>query len=123
MSTDRLPFRQVHLDFHTSGAIEGIGSDFDPDEFADTLVKAHVNSINIFARGHHGWIYYDTKAFPERRHPHLTCNLLVEQIQACQKRGIETPIYVTVQADRYTGERRPDWAQLGADVRVLVLER
>lgn len=115
MDTDRLPFRQIHLDFHTSGAIEGIGSDFDPNEFADTLAKAHVNSINLFARGHHGWIYYDTKAFPERRHPHLTCNLLVEQIEACQKRGIKTPIYVTVQADRYTGERRPDWAQLGAD--------
>ena len=115
MSTDRLPFRQIHLDFHTSEKIEGIGADFDADEFADTLAKAHVNSINLFARGHHGWIYYDTKAFPERRHPHLACNLLKEQVEACQKRGIKTPIYVTVQADRYTGTRHPEWAQIGAD--------
>jgi hypothetical protein len=27
-----LRFRQIHLDFHTSESIEGIGSDFDPDE-------------------------------------------------------------------------------------------
>ena len=115
MSADKLPFRQIHLDFHTSEKIEGIGAEFDADEFADTLAKAHVNSINLFARGHHGWVYYYTKAFPERRHPHLTCNLLKDQVEACQKRGIKTPIYVTVQADRYTGQRRPEWAQIDAD--------
>ena len=46
---DFLPYRQIHLDFHTSEAIEGIGADFDPDEFAGTLAKAHVNSITVFA--------------------------------------------------------------------------
>ena len=68
---DFLPYRQIHLDFHTSEAIEGIGADFDPDEFADTLAKAHVNSITVFARCHHGWIYYQSQANPERIHPHL----------------------------------------------------
>ena len=71
-----LPYREIHLDFHTSEQIAGIGADFDPDEFADTLVKAHVNSITCFARCHHGWIYYDTELNPERRHPHLSRNLL-----------------------------------------------
>ena len=42
--------RQVHLDFHTSPDIEEIGRDFSPDEFADTLSKAHVNSVTCFAR-------------------------------------------------------------------------
>ena len=53
-----LPFRQIHLDFHTSEVIENIGADFHPDVFADTLHRAHVNSINLFARCHHGWVYY-----------------------------------------------------------------
>ena len=104
-----LPFRQIHLDFHTSEKIEGIGADFDPDEFADTLDRARVNSINMFARGHHGYIFYDTKAFPERRHPHLECNLLAQQIEACHKRGIKAPIYITVQWDQYTVNKHPEW--------------
>ncbi len=53
-----LPFRQIHLDFHTSEMIPDIGAEFDPDEFGDTLVRAHVNSITCFARCHHGWNYY-----------------------------------------------------------------
>jgi hypothetical protein len=106
---DFLPYREIHLDFHTSEAIPGIGADFDPDEFADTLVKAHVNSITCFARCHHGWIYYDTKLNPERRHPHLTRNLLPEQIEACHARGIRVPIYTTVQWDHFTARQHPEW--------------
>ena len=49
-----LRFRQIHLDFHTSEFIDGIGSQFDPEEFAATLEKARVNSITCFARCHHG---------------------------------------------------------------------
>ena len=35
-------YRQIHLDFHTSEHIPGIGSRFDPDDFADTLAEADV---------------------------------------------------------------------------------
>jgi hypothetical protein len=107
--TDFLPYRQIHLDFHTSEAIPAIGADFDPGEFADTLVRASVNSITCFARCHHGWIYYDTQANPERRHPHLTRNLLKEQIEACHARGIRVPIYTTIQWDHYTARAHPEW--------------
>ncbi len=106
---DFLPYREIHLDFHTSEHIPGIGADFDPDEFADTLVKARVNSITCFARCHHGWIYYDTDLNPERRHPHLTRNLLAEQIEACHARGIRVPIYTTVQWDYFTARQHPEW--------------
>ncbi len=112
---DELRFRQIHLDFHTSEAIEGIGRDFDPDEFADRLHRAHVDSINLFARCHHGWIYYDTPGFPERRHPHLTRNLLAEQIEACHARDIRTPVYITVQWDHYTALRHPEWRVVNPD--------
>ena len=95
----QLRFRQIHLDFHTSEHIESIGSNFDPDEFAETLVKAKVNSITCFARCHHGWLYFDSKNFPERKHPHLKNSLLSQQIEACHNRGIRVPIYITVQWD------------------------
>lgn len=115
MSIDELGFRQIHLDFHTSEHMADVGGEFDADVFADTLVRAHVNSINLFARCMHGFIYYDTKAFPERHHPTLTRNLLVEQIEACQKRGIKTPLYTIAQWDNWTGEHHPEWCQLAED--------
>lgn len=109
MAQTELRFRQVHLDFHTSEAIAGIGERFDPEEFADTLVKARVDSITCFGRCHHGWIYYETEKFKDRMHPHLTRNLLKEQIEACHARDIRVPIYLTVQWDQFTSERYPEW--------------
>jgi hypothetical protein len=104
-----LPFRQVHLDFHTSEKITGVGEKFDPDEFASTLSEAGVNSVTCFGRCHHGYIYYDTKRFPERRHPHLKRNLLKEQIEACHCKGIRVPIYSTIQWDHFTANEHPEW--------------
>lgn len=111
MSTPfKLRNRQVHLDFHTAGMVENIGIDFDPDEFAQTLVDAGVDSISCFARCHHGYLYYPSKLMPERIHPNLKRpNLLGEQIEACHKRDIRVPIYITVQWDQLLAEQHPDW--------------
>ena len=57
--------RQIHLDFHTSEAIPDIAANFDPRTFAETARKAAVSSITVFARCHHGWLYYPSKRFPE----------------------------------------------------------
>jgi hypothetical protein len=118
MSKIDLRFRQIHLDFHTSEHIAGIGSAFDPDEFAATLEKAGVNSITCFARCHHGLMYYETQAFPERRHPHLTRNLLKDQIEACHARNIRVPIYTTIQWDYFTSTNHPEWRVVNADGRL-----
>jgi len=116
MSDLELRFRQIHLDFHTSEAIDGIGADFDPDEFADTLARAHVDSINIFGRGHHGWMYFESEKFPQRVHPHLVRrNLLGDQIEALHKRDIKCPIYLTIQWDNYSAMRRPEWRVMTAE--------
>jgi hypothetical protein len=109
----QLNFRQIHLDFHTSPDIPGIGADFDAEEFAEILDRARVNSVTAFARCHHGYLYYDSKVHPERIHPHLANrNLLLEQIEACHKRGIRVPIYITVQWDQYTADRHRDWLMI-----------
>lgn len=105
-----LPFRQIHLDFHTSGHIPGVASQFDVKEFADTLEKARVNSICCFSRCHHGLMYFDSKVHPERIHPHLeNKNLLVEQVAELHKRGIRANIYTTIQWDEYTSKAHPEW--------------
>lgn len=121
-----LKYRQVHLDFHTSGLIPDIGVEFDPDEFAETVKRAHVESITCFARCHHGWLYYDSKAMPDRIHPNLKRkNLLKEQIEACHKRGIKVPIYTTVQWDDKVAHDHYDWLctdTTGAPVRLSQLQ-
>lgn len=110
-----LRYRQVHLDFHTSEKVAGIGASFDPEDFADVLSRARVDSITCFARCHHGWIYYDTKLHPERRHPHLETDLLRRQIEACHAADIRVPIYITVQWDHYTANQHPEWLARDAE--------
>lgn len=105
-----LRFRQVHLDFHTSPLITDVAADFDPSEFVQTLKDAHVNSINIFAKGHHGMAYYPSKVGPV--HPGLKIDLLGEMISACHRADILTPAYITVMWDQYAAEEHADWRVL-----------
>ncbi len=109
MNKYTLPFRQITLDFHTSPDIEGIGADFDAEEFAATLADAKVNAITLFSKCHHGMLYYDSKLFPERVHPHLKDrDLLKKQIEACLSHGIKPFIYLTVRWDYYTATEHPE---------------
>lgn len=105
-----LPFRQVHLDYHTSELIEGVGRDFDKDQFIKMVKKGHVNQICCFARCHHGWMYFDSKTDPDRIHPHLeNKNLLRQQIDAGKENGFRVPIYTTIQWDDITANQKPEW--------------
>lgn len=112
--------RQVHLDFHTSPLIEGIGKDFNKEEFGEVLEKARVNSITCFARCHHGYLYYDSKINKERIHPNLVNkNLLKEQIEACHERNIKAPIYLPVQWDKFTYDEHPEWVSKDLDGNII----
>lgn len=110
MRNFKLPFKHIHLDFHTSPHIPDVAKDFDAEEFTRMLHKAKVESINLFARDHHGLIYYNSKIHPERIHPHLANrNLLREQVEACHRYGIRAPIYTSIQIDDYSATKRRDW--------------
>ena len=94
-----LPQRQVHLDFHTTEAIDGIGSRFDKKQFQDCLKKGHVNSITVFAKCHHGWSYYPSETNPI--HPGLHgFDLLSAQLEACREIGVQAPIYISAGFDQ-----------------------
>ena len=108
-----LRYRQVHLDFHTSEHIPDVGLHFDGEQFAGELKKAHVNSVTVFARGHHGWCYYPTKI--GKPHPNLgRPDLLGEMVAACRKNDINVPIYLTVQWDERMAREHPEWRVMNA---------
>jgi hypothetical protein len=111
-----LATRQVHLDFHTSPYIREVGVEFDPEEFVRTLQAAHVNSITVFAKCHHGYSYYPTKVGTP--HPYLKRDLLGEMLAACHQAGIRAPIYTTVVWDELAWATHPEWRQLSPAGRV-----
>jgi hypothetical protein len=113
-------YRRVHLDFHTSPHIPDVASDFDEQEFVETLLAAHVNAVTCFARCHHGYLYYQTDAHPERVHPQLVCkDLLERQIQVCRENGICVAVYTTVQVDDFTARQRRDWLAVEPDGQIM----
>jgi hypothetical protein len=111
-----LPIRQVHLDFHTSPHVPGVGAEFDAAEFVQTLHAAHINSVTVFAKCHHGYSYYPTTVGTP--HPHLQRDLLGEMIAACHQAGIRTPVYTTVVWDELAWQTHPEWRQVAPDGRV-----
>ncbi|MFD2611313.1 beta-galactosidase trimerization domain-containing protein [Paenibacillus gansuensis] len=105
-----MPFRQIHLDFHTSPYIPGVGAHFDPKQFISALKEGHVNSINLFAKCHHGMCYYPTKLGTV--HPHLTFDLFGDMVKACREAGIGAVAYVPVGWEEDAAEKHPEWLQV-----------
>jgi hypothetical protein len=104
---DHIPYRQIHLDFHTSPLIDGIGERFNKEEFVTTLKKAHVNSINLFTKCHHGMFYYPTEV--GTMHPHLKFDLFGAQMEACRENGIRAIAYSCVGWNEDWADRHPEW--------------
>jgi hypothetical protein len=107
--------RSIHLDFHTAPEIPGVGADFDAHRFARHFVEADVDSVTVFAKCHHGRLYYDTDR-PER-HPNLTCNLLDEQVESLHRVGIRAPIYLSVEFDEHAAALHPEWVAVDEEGR------
>ncbi|MBB3114477.1 hypothetical protein FHS18_006598 [Paenibacillus phyllosphaerae] len=100
-------FRQVHLDFHTSEAIPGIGRHFSRSQFQAMLQVGRVNSVTVFSKCHHGWAYHPSEA--NETHPHLEFDLLGEMIAAAHEIGVKTPVYLSVGLDEKLARRHPEW--------------
>lgn len=111
-----LPFRQVHLDFHTSEHISGIGEQFDKKQFQDALKKGHINSITVFAKCHHGWAYHPSKK--NDMHPNLDFDLLGAQIEAAHEIGVKTPVYLSAGLDEKMARKHPEWLIRFRDERI-----
>lgn len=106
-------FRQVHLDFHTSEKIPGIGSKFSKEQFQNALKVGHVNSITVFSKCHHGWAYHPSEA--NEMHPNLDFDLLGAQIEAAHEIGVKTPVYLSAGLDEKMALRHPEWLNVGKE--------
>ena len=112
MNTNRhsLRFRQIHLDFHTSPHIFGIGEKFDKKRWQETFQAAAVDSITLFSKCHHGWSYHPTTI--GKIHPHLSFDLLRKQYDATKEIGINAPIYLSAGLDELACYEHPEWREI-----------
>jgi len=113
VSQHKLRFRQVHLDFHTSPQIPGIGEKFDKKQWQDALKTGHVDSITCFSKCHHGWSYHPTCV--GQMHPHLSFDLLRAQMDASKEIGVNVPIYISAGVDNMMAEERPEWREISIE--------
>lgn len=110
-------FRQVHLDFHTSEHIPGIGSRFDKKQFQQMLIKGHVDSVTVFSKCHHGWAYHPSEA--GEMHPQLGFDLLGAMIEAAHEIGVATPVYISAGLDEKLARRHPEWLVRDKDEKTI----
>ena len=109
----------VHLDFHTSETIKSIRSDFIPEHFAETLAKANVDSVTCFARCHHGWLYFDSKAFPETKAPSPPKGLTSRADRGLPPGGIGCRFTLRSSGIITLQTRHPEWVAQDAEGRAI----
>lgn len=111
------PRRAIHLDFHTMPGIYDVGRDFDAEDFAQTLARAEVDYITVFARCNLGFAYYPTKiGIP---HPGLKRkDLLGPMVSACHKRGIRVAAYINAGIDHEHALRHREWVKVTKEGKV-----
>ena len=108
-----LPTRQIHLDFHTTEHMPGVGTRFSKANFQEALRVGHVNSVTIFARCHHGWCYYPTQVGTQ--HPTLDFDLTGAMMEACHEIGVKAPVYLTNGWFAQEAVHHPDWIARNRD--------
>ena len=109
----KFPIRQVHLDFHTSPHIPGIGSRFDKKQFQEALKLGKLESITVFAKCHHSMCYYPTKV--GIMHPHLDFDLTGAMVEAAHEIGVRAPIYITAGWSQTDADLHPEWISVKPD--------
>ena len=101
-----LPYREVHLDFHTSEAVPAVGDRFDKEQFKAALKAGHADSITVFSKCHHGWAYHPSTA--NEMHPKLNFDLLGAELEACREAGVNAPVYISAGLDEKYARRHPE---------------
>ncbi|MCK5564917.1 MAG: hypothetical protein KAJ07_06685 [Planctomycetes bacterium] len=116
-ASQKIGIRQIHLDFHTSEHLPDIGRNFSKRQFQQALKTAHVDAVNVFAKGHHSWSYYPTKV--GKMHPNLDFDLLGAQIEACHEIGVLAPVYYTIGWSANDADSHPEWCARNRDGSVI----
>lgn len=99
--------RNMQLDFHTSEFIDGVGKKFDKHKFQRFLKDCKTQTINLFAKCHHGWFYYPSEI--GQQHPGLNFDLLKEQVDAAHEIGVDARLYIPCGWSAYDAKIHPEW--------------
>ncbi len=118
---DKAPIAQVHLDFHTSPDIKGIGSKFDKEKFQEALRLGNLDSITVFAKCHHGLCYYPTEE--GTMHPNLGFDLTGAMVDAAHEIGVRAPVYITAGWSDLDSTQHPEWIAVDKDGNYCGTER
>jgi hypothetical protein len=102
-----VPWRKVHIEYHTSQHLPRLAQRFNADEFGDRLLAAHVNGATVFAKDMYGYCYFPSKH--GRMHPNLSFDLLGAQVAALRKRKIWVLAYFMLTWNPELAERHPEW--------------
>src|SRR5215813_12267453 len=102
-----VPWRKVHIEYHTSRHMPKLAHRFDADEFGDRLVAAHVNGATVFAKDMYGFCYFPTT--DGRMHPNLSFDLMGQQVAALRKRKIQVLAYYMLTWNPELADRHPEW--------------
>lgn len=102
-----VPWTKIHQDFHNSQYVPSIGGRFDAVEYGDTLERASIDIMMVFAKDMHGYFYYPSRFGPV--HPGLEFDLMQAQIEECQRRGVQTQAYYCCTWDHHLAERHQEW--------------
>ena len=97
-----------------------MGRDFDGEQFARVLTKAGVDAINLFAKCHHGFVYYEGSEVGTP-HPHLARDLFREQVDAVDAAGIIPVAYVTAGWEQRATHLHPEYRRLDGDGAVITV--
>jgi len=81
----------------------------DPKEYIETYKAAHIDSIIVFAKGHWGECYYDTKV--GHKHPGLKGDMLAEMVELGHQNDMEVAAYYSLGFDTWAAIQNPDWAE------------
>jgi hypothetical protein len=101
------PWRKVHIEYHTSRHMPKLAARFDPDEFGDRLLAAHVNGATVFAKDMYGYSYFPSEH--GQMHPNLSFDLLGAQAAALRKRNISVLAYYMLTWNPELADRHPEW--------------
>ena len=109
--------RCVHIDFHTMPGVRNFACNIDAAVVADTLARAHVTWVNLFARCNIGFSYYPTKLGTV--YPGLERDLLGELIEECHRRNIGVTAYLNIDLNHELHRRRPELCRVNVDGSII----
>ncbi len=110
--------RAVHFDFHTMPGIDDILKNYSAEDFAETLCKANVDYVNIFARCNIGFSYYPTKVGTP--YPGMKGDMVGDTVRELHKRNIGVTLYTNGGLNHELLARNPGLSKINRDGTICI---